>query len=109
MRKITQCAIDAFIEQHNFNSGNTKVVRINDGTNIKTELLLHNELIAYEINGNTYISSQGWETSTTRERLNGLLSELDGGRVYIRDFNMFYEDSQKITSPLQDKYFKEVR
>jgi len=109
MRKITQQAIKAFTGKYNFKNGNTEVIRIENNTNIKTELYLHNNLIAYEINDNIYISSQGWQTSTTRERLNGILSYYECGRVCIKNFSMYYIDSQKITKPLQNVYFTQIR
>jgi len=69
MRKITADAIRAFRNNQNFKRGNTEV-RIIDTTRL---LLLHGNTIArfYGQSGNLWISSAGWQTVTTKERLNG--------------------------------------
>lgn len=68
MRKITQQAISAFTNKRAFRSGNTEV-RINENT----ELILHGHVIAKYIEGEgLFINLCGWNTNTTRERLNGL-------------------------------------
>ena len=69
MRKITQQATKAFVDQCNFKSGNT-AVESRGGT---TYLSLHGHYIATYIEGEgLYVSTCGWNTPTTRERLNGL-------------------------------------
>lgn len=68
MRSITEKAIQAFNNNVKFNSSNTSV-RIEDG---KTNLYLHNNLIATKSNGVLEITNAGWQTNTTKERLNGL-------------------------------------
>ncbi len=69
MRKITAQAIKAFNSGKNFRDGNTEVhVRIGG-----VELLLHGHIIAKYIDGEGLsINLCGWNTNTTRERLNGL-------------------------------------
>jgi len=109
MRKITSNAINAFMNNDNFSESNTRVEVIADGSNQKTELYLHGNLIAYKINGNHYISSAGWSTSTTRERLNGLLTKLACGRTFIKDSTMWYEDSVGVINLLDSPYFTQVR
>lgn len=106
MRQITNNAVNAFIAKQNFGCGNTTVTNNGD----KTEMYLFGNLIAYEINQNVYISSQGYETSTTRERLNGLVQALECGRVYIKGGSMWYETSGKtITDSLFDCMFTQIR
>ena len=109
MRKITSNAINAFMNNNKFSESNTRVNVIDDGSNQKTELYLFDNLIAYKINENYYISSAGWSTPTTRERLNGLLTNLGGGRVFIKDFTMYYEDSVGVINLLDSPYFTQVR
>lgn len=84
MRQITQLAVNAFIAAKNFNQSNTrvKVARLVDREGIETgavmtELYLHNNRIAYKLRDRQgeetlHITSAGWETVTTKERLNGL-------------------------------------
>jgi hypothetical protein len=64
MRVITQKAIDAFRSGDSFKSGNTEVNKFG--------YFLHGNKIAYKDENALYISLCGWNTNTTRERLNGL-------------------------------------
>lgn len=68
--KITTKAINSFLRGENFHLNNTCV--LNDGTT--TKLLLWGNCIAYYNNNEReiYFSLCGWNTKTTRERLNGL-------------------------------------
>lgn len=71
MRTITSKAITAFRNAKNFRNGNTVVQ--SDGTT--THLLLHGYCIAR--NGPStglQVNLCGWNTNTTRDRLNGLPS-----------------------------------
>lgn len=73
MRKITQQAIDAFMNYQTFNSGNTtvKIDPVIDG--VESELYLHGNLIAKRFySGEIQITSAGWPTNATKERLNGI-------------------------------------
>ena len=69
MRQITRQAIDAFQRGQYFSSGNT-MVEVEGNVN----LYLHNNLIASwnPILGTLRVTSAGWPTMTTKERLNGL-------------------------------------
>lgn len=74
MRKITRDALAAFVEGRPFSRGNTSVTH-NAVTGV-TCLLLHGNKIA---RWNTYgyyetleITDAGWQTVTTKERLNGI-------------------------------------
>jgi len=68
MRKITSQAIKAFTTSRNFTSGATQVISNDD----LTLLLLHGNTIARRDVVGTCINLCGWNTKTTRERLNGL-------------------------------------
>ncbi len=117
MKKITQNAINAFMNNDKFCESNTRVALVPDEQlkRLKVELYLFDNLIAYkwidEIEGTTnhYISSAGWSTSTTRERLNGLLEKLGCGRVFIKSGTMYYEDSVGMTNLLDSPFFTQVR
>ncbi|MDB4461684.1 hypothetical protein N9043_01890 [bacterium] len=69
MRKITQAAVSAFYSDVNFKSGNTVVTA---GVGLITEMKLHGNVIARKKDGKVEINNCGWETNTTKERLNGL-------------------------------------
>ena len=107
MRKITDKAIRAFLNEEEFKLSNTEVkVRHEDSLvpkdyipfTVITELLLHGNMIAkmvkQHINGDYQttitMTSAGWNTVTTKERLNGLLHYLGGGSIQQNDFTWYY-------------------
>jgi len=72
MRKITSQAIEAFTNGKNFKSGATSVEAQDTGV---TFLVLHGHRIAaHSSSEGLSINLCGWNTPTTRERLNGLPS-----------------------------------
>jgi hypothetical protein len=78
MRKVTREAVNALLNLQEFRSGNTSVEVRED----MAILRLHGNAIAiFTDDGRLSISNAGWETSTTKERLNGL------PRVYINQKN----------------------
>jgi len=81
MRKITSQSVDAFVNGYRFNRGNTTVSGCGATEIRKCYLMLHNNLIAKkEVQTNTLtISDCGWQTDTTKERLNGVLYRLTFG------------------------------
>jgi hypothetical protein len=80
MRKITYDAARAFIEGRNFSSGNTSVrveQRAPEDSHPNRQLYLHGNLIAEYTNvKGLLVTLATWPTATTRDRLNGLLTEL---------------------------------
>jgi hypothetical protein len=68
-RKITQESIRNFIDGVPFKKSNTEVVR--EGT-IYYLKLFGNKIAARLGDGRTWISNAGWDSNTTKERLNGL-------------------------------------
>ena len=75
MRQITIDSIRAFRNGNKFKRGNTRVRVWHDSSldsrNYR-QLLLHGNVIAELSNEGLFISTCGWNTVTTRERLNGL-------------------------------------
>lgn len=73
MRKITKEAINAFMSTKPFKMANTEVI-VNEhsaGGTI-TQLYLHGNLIAEDSDQGLHITNAGWQSNTTKERLNGL-------------------------------------
>lgn len=68
MRKVSREAAYAFRNNIRYSSNNTKV-KVYDA---ETHLVLHGNIIAKKIGENIYINHCGWETVTTRDRLNAL-------------------------------------
>ena len=88
MRKITIDSIRAFRNGNKFKRGNTevKVIEPCSGSHGRmVQLRLHGNIIAQQNSGGLVISTCGWNTVTTRERLNGL----PGVHVTQRNFELF--------------------
>jgi hypothetical protein len=82
MRQITEDAVRAFNNNQLFKRSNTEV-RINEFGAI--ELRLHGNTIAYNSEEGLFISDGGWQSMTTKERLNGL----SGVSIYQKDWEWF--------------------
>ena len=65
MKKVTQEVVNSFL------CGKYK--KVGNSSSIGGSLFLHNNKIAYfDIDGFLWISNAGWQTNTTKERLNAL-------------------------------------
>jgi hypothetical protein len=69
-RQITIDAVRAFRNGSKFKRSNTEV-RIDENGDYR-ELRLHNNVISWFHWGSLYICDGGWQSVTTKERLNGL-------------------------------------
>ena len=90
MRKITKDAAMAFRMDKPFKRDNTEV-RIFD---TETAMYLHDHKIAWCDGENIYLSSCGYTTNTTKERLNGIIEMCYAtkSRIYQRDFVWYRDD-----------------
>jgi len=89
MRKITREAAEAFVNCRNFNKGNTTVTHIVGSSFMD----LHGNRIAERMMGSPLrVTLAGWNTPTTRERLNGLLEVMghNSDRFYQHQFEPYY-------------------
>ena len=68
MRTVTKKAVNCFYNKVNGNFSNTSV--ITEGNT--TKMFLFGNLIAKLENDKLFITSAGWKSNTTKERLNGL-------------------------------------
>tara|TARA_R110001592_G_scaffold138690_2_gene358144 strand:+ start:1079 stop:1399 length:321 start_codon:yes stop_codon:yes gene_type:complete len=83
MRKIESDLLAAFRLGREFKSGNTTLENTDHGQVIR----LHGNKIAQLDGSALYLTSAGRETSTTKSRLNAILSYLvPGGRIYSKNF-----------------------
>lgn len=85
MRKITELAVSAFRNGETLKQANTEVTT--------DSILLHGNLIALRKSDGIYITSAGWETTTTKERLNGL-----GAGIYQRKGVWYWKDGEVFPS-----------
>ena len=88
MRKIESELLKAFRLGREFKSGNTTLENTDHGQVIR----LHGNKIA-QLDGSTlYLTNAGWETATTKSRLNAILSYLvPGARIYSKDFTWYLD------------------
>ncbi len=90
MRKIEKQMIAAIKSETDWKCGNTKVVNFfNDGDKcVVTSVFLHDNLIAEITDTDMMIFDGGYQSTTTKSRLNALCSEfcITGEGVFQKDF-----------------------
>ena len=87
MRKIESQMVEAVANHVCWKSSNTQVIY--SAVRGASEVYLHNNLIAIvDLMGRTQIMDGGWQSNTTKSRLNALLSRV-GGRVFAKNFEWF--------------------
>ena len=100
MRKIERQMLQAVnTPGMDLTTSNTKVRWQGDSY---TEILLHDNLIASIHWGDRvmWVSDAGWQTNTTKSRLNALLQELGGrARIYQKDFVWYLTSGLDATEP----------
>ena len=84
MRKIETQMCQAIQSNKNWKSGNTEVIT-NETT---SHVYLHGNLIATVTDTDMTIFDGGWQSNTTKSRLNALCQEfcISGERVFQKDF-----------------------
>ena len=90
MRKIEQQMNSARLRKANWASSNT-TVRYNELTNCSAILLHGHQIATLDHHTNALkLSSCGWQTVTTKSRLNALLSEFKYGcKVFQKNFDWY--------------------
>ncbi len=119
MRKISKEAANKFVHYSNFAQNNTKVAQAPSGNTI---MYLHGNRIAscHPTNG-TWLSLAGWNTTTTRERLNGIMEVMGltyrfrkiAGKAYItcKERNVkieINEDNTYALDEIQQAAFRQI-
>ena len=91
MRKIEQQMNDAVANNKNWQSANTSV-HFNEENGVSI-VRLHGNKIAEVGEGFIQLFDGGWQTTTTKSRLNALLAEfgLNGERVFAKNFDWFVQ------------------
>ena len=96
MRKIESEMNAAVLTRRNFSKANTSVA-INDRI---AEVRLHGNLIARVGDNFVQILDGGWQSVTTKSRLNALLSAVTpNGGVFQKDYVWYYNSSKVGTVP----------
>ena len=99
MRKIEQQMCNAVSNKNDWKLSNTEVI-FNDATNCSNVYLHGHEIATFDHNTNAVkLSSCGYETVTTKSRLNALLTEVKYGcRVYQKNWDWFVNFNNETTS-----------
>ena len=96
MRKIETEMNSSVLSRRNFSKANTSV-SINDRI---AEVRLHGNLIARVGDNFVQILDGGWQSVTTKSRLNALLSDVTpDGSVFQKDYVWYYNSSKVGTVP----------
>ena len=107
MRKIEEQMNMAIRSRKNWSGSNTTVQCFKDLNGITTEVnvLLHGNLIAGldTATNDLNISSAGWETVTTKSRLNAILEEFaPERRIFQKNWQWFVADFLGMAEPFTD-------
>ena len=88
MRKIESEMIQAIRSRRDWRSANTSVDVTDHGVIVR----LHNNKIAQLTDNSLYICDCGWQSSTTKSRLNSILREFANAYIYQCNFTWFLND-----------------
>lgn len=91
MRKIESQMNDAISRHANWSSGNTRVVY--NPLRETSEVFLHNNLIAIVGRDAIQLFDGGWQSNTTKSRLNAILNTfgLPNERVFAKNFDWYVQ------------------
>ena len=92
MRKIERAMCDAITSGHNWSSSNTQVV-FTHGQLASAWVFLHGNHIATVTPGWVELFDGGWQTVTTKSRLNAILDTFSfGSGVFQKNWDWFVRD-----------------
>ena len=103
MRKIEQQMNRALVNKNNWAGSNTSV-SYNDSTNCSS-VYLHGHQIATldHVNQALKLSSCGYQTVTTKSRLNAILDEIDYGcKVFQKNWDWYFKSNNNQTVDFMD-------
>ena len=99
MRKIEQQMNRAIVNKNDWSNSNT-VVDYNSNTNCSTVVLHRTAIAVYDHNLKAVkLNSGGYQTVTTKSRLNAILQEVKfGAYVFQKNFNWFISYNNEVKS-----------
>jgi len=104
MRKIEQQMNKAILNREDFKKDNTEVITISDCSFV----YLHGNHIA-TVGDTLDICDAGWQTVTTKSRLNALLNEFaEGCYLFQKNFDWFLGDADGNVLPFPPEQFVTV-
>jgi hypothetical protein len=91
MKKISEDGANALLNGKNFKRDNTKV--------LNSVMELYGNKIAWIRLGVLTLSDCGWQTATTKDRLNAILSGLGLGYIFQKDYIWYYSAGNGCVKP----------
>lgn len=91
MRKIEREMIEAISKCKSYSKDNTQVT-INDYWEV--QVYLHGNRIAIIQNNKLLLSDKGYQTKTTKSRLNAILSHYNLPTIYSKNYQWFIGDEE---------------
>ena len=109
MRKVEQQMNEAILNRKDFFKGNTSVENYITETGVREAIVkLHGNHIA-TVGDTLQICDAGWQTVTTKSRLNALLNEFaEGCYVFQKNFDWFLGDADGNVLPFPTEEFVTV-
>ena len=109
MRKVEQQMNEAILNRKDFFKGNTSVENYITETGVREAVVkLHGNHIA-TVGDTLQICDAGWQTVTTKSRLNALLNEFaEGCYLFQKNFNWFLGDADGNVLPFPTEEFVTV-
>ena len=109
MRKVEQQMNEAILNRKDFFKGNTSVENYITETGVREAIVkLHGNHIA-TVGDTLQISDAGWQTVTTKSRLNALCNEFaEGCYVFQKNFDWFLGDADGNVLPFPTEEFVTV-
>ena len=91
MRKIEQQMCDAISNNKDWKSGNTQVITLNAMGSFVSFVYLHGNHIATVTDDSVRVYDGGWQSNTTKSRLNAICDTfcVDGERIFQENFKWF--------------------
>ena len=97
MRLIEQQMIDAIKQRKDWKKDNTRIETINyNDTYVCSNVYLHNNLIGVIGTNQVEVYDGGWQSNTTKSRLNAIINGLCDGRmfgVFQKNYQWFIKDA----------------
>ena len=100
MRQIEQQMIDAIKQRKDWKKDNTRIETINyNDTYVCSNVYLHNNLIGVVGTNQVEVFDGGWQTNTTKSRLNAIINEFCDGLtdgVFQKDYEWLIKDNNEV-------------
>ena len=96
MRKITKLALNALMNGDYFKLDNTEVYCEAGGT---MTMLLHGSPIVRRVGSSLWVTTGGWDTTTTKERINAVLQAHGKRAHHVKGQLMLYSKTDASSQP----------